>query len=157
MTDHVTLSRIRRGLASSDALVRAQCVDALAALADVRGLRCGLRSPDGYVRACAAQALGGVRGGRIALSLLRLHTDPDANVRCTVARALADRRGWLAARTLTRLAADQHPVVRLTALNGLATVAWPRAQPLLQAALSREDVGWIRDAVATLLRHHRRS
>jgi HEAT repeat protein len=154
MVDKRTLKRIRRGLASPDAEARAQCADALVAIADVPGLLSALRSPDGYVRIRAAKALTEVPGGRITWRLSRLLNDGDAKVRGTIAQALARRGGWFASRALAHLAADAHPTVRYTALTALAQVDWPRARPLLLTALTQETEGWVRDAAGSLLHRH---
>lgn len=154
MIDNSTRRQIRRGLLSADARMRAECVDALASLADVPGLFAALRVPDGYVRARAASALSNVPGLRVTWRLARLLRDRNPDVRGAVARGLARRGGWLAARMLARLATDGHSVVRYTALTSLAQTDWERARPLLLAAVSRETEGWIRDAAAALLQSH---
>lgn len=151
MIDSKTMKHIRRRLRSTDAQVRAECVEALIALADTRGLLSATRSRDAYVRARAARALANMRGGRITWVLLRLRSDEDQQVRCVVASVLARRRGWLTARALAQLANDAHPVVRYTALDGLVRVDWKRASGLLRAAMTGDQEGWIRDAAATLL------
>jgi len=156
VTDSETMKHIRRRLRSPDAQVRAECVEALSALADTRGLLSATRSRDAYVRARAASGLANTKGGRITWVLLRLRADADEHVRCVVASVLARRRGWLTARARAQLANDAHPVGRYTALNGLVRIDWKRASGLLRAAMTGDQEGWIRDAAAALLRRRGR-
>ncbi len=156
MRDARMIKRIRKELGSSDAEMRGECVEALIALGDIRGLLRASRSRDTYVRARAVRALGKVPGGRITWRLSRLRHDPEADVRCAVAQALARRRGWFVARILAQLAGDEHAVVRYTSVTRLAQIDWSRAEPLLQAIMTGDAEGWVRDAAAALLRRHDR-
>jgi len=132
MTDAETMARIRKGLAARCPRLRAESVDALAALGDVRGLLLALGSHDPHVRLSAVRGLASESGIRVTSRLLCRVADRDGQVRSATASALGRRAGCLSALALWWLAYDRDAAVSYTALAGLAERNWRRAQSILE-------------------------
>jgi HEAT repeat protein len=150
--DPATLARLRDGLASSDPRVRAEGVDALAALGDVPGLCRALASPDRYLRLRAVRALAPICGRIVACRLARLWRDAEPSVRWALAEALIQRGGILARLLLQRLVRDGHPAVRHAAVQGLCTLGGSRSSAALHAVAAADPEPSIRAAASAALR-----
>jgi hypothetical protein len=153
-----TLVAIRAEIANADAATRAQAIEALACLADTRGLVVALRSPHPYVRRTAVRGLASVAGVVVTWRLARLAGDVDDGVRAAVAQALTGRSSRLARRTLRRMATDDPaPPVRFLALVGLEQVDAPGIDALLAAVGRADGDGDLAATARALLRRRARS
>jgi len=153
-----TLVAIRAEITNADAATRAQAIEALACLADTRGLVVALRSPHAYVRRTAARGLAGAPGVLVTWRLARLSRDADEGVRAAVAQALTGRSSRLARRTLRRMATDDPaPPVRFLALVGLEQADAPGIDALLAAVGQADGDGDLAATARALLRRRART
>jgi HEAT repeat protein len=148
-----TLSVIRAELANREPATRAQAIEALAVLADTRGLITALGSSDAYVRRTAVKGLAEQPGVFLTWRLGRLRLDPDQNVRGAVAEALTRRTSRLALRALRRIiSADPSLQVRFLAIMGLAQMELPGVDEILRTAMTQDVEAQLRAMARALLR-----
>jgi HEAT repeat protein len=153
MVSAETLSRIRAGLGDREPGVRAQAVEALAALGDVGGLVAALGSEDRYLRRYAISSLAREPGMRLTWRLARKRHDPCDDVRVALAHALAARGGWLAARLLRTIARhDASARVRHAALHAAADLGSCGAHRVLGESAAHDPDPDVRAMARVLLR-----
>jgi protein-S-isoprenylcysteine O-methyltransferase Ste14 len=139
-------------LASSDLRRRLQLLERTTSFGEPAAVRLSalLESPDGEVRAAAAQILEGLPSERAVPALISATTDPDENVRGRAVRALAATRSPAARPALLARLEDPVAGIRSEAFLALAALGAEEIVPHAREFLSAEG-WWTRSSAVSAL------